>query len=492
MEKDVSENMLEVKSNKKRKWKFLIGGFLLVIAIVIGLYIGYRKLNSNPVVIYKNLINDAYTLLSSDLKKVEKEEKDNKFQFDLDKAYRFDMDMTSSELEDFKINLGIGIDVKNEEGELDFDVIYSNESFVNGKVFLIDRNVYADVPKLTDKTISFGNVDFDSMIENLPEDFVENLDFDKAVNIDYQELDYIIKSMKNIIIDSFDKSKFNISKENVEVDGKEYKAKKIEYILDEENIKRTINFIVDEMLQDETLLSNIVKLTGKTMDQVKNKLDNYKNQDITGMETEKIVLYVDNFNNVLKVTLNVLDEEILEVINDKNGKYVLYAEEDGYSIKIEFDNDIFVSLGYNGKGTISMVTDNVYKLIGVIAGLYNYGANTSDIEEDVEFFGDFQIVLKKNNVSIYYKEDVNDEKPLLRLDFNNFVIKEDKITFDYNYDISVEGESVNLQGSGTFKETTLEIEKPKNTIKVDEITDKDLEKFYAAILEPFMGSLGDI
>ena len=49
---------------KKRK-KFVIILILIIIAIAVGLFLGYKRLTSNPLSIYKKVINETYDLANN-------------------------------------------------------------------------------------------------------------------------------------------------------------------------------------------------------------------------------------------------------------------------------------------------------------------------------------------------------------------------------------------------------------------------------------------
>ena len=59
-----SVNASEKPKKRKRK-KFLIILILLIIAAAIGLFFGYQRLTSNPLSIYKKVINETYDLANN-------------------------------------------------------------------------------------------------------------------------------------------------------------------------------------------------------------------------------------------------------------------------------------------------------------------------------------------------------------------------------------------------------------------------------------------
>ena len=242
--------------NKKSKWKFIIGGLFIVIAIAIGLYIGYQKLNSNPTVIYKNAINGIYGALNNSIEEAKKNTtnldiKKEPFTLNLNAKLESNMKKLKS-FSGLEYNLSFGLDYSKEKGNLGLGIKDGNDSIINVLASVVNDTAYVKCDELLNRVINVGEFKF-----------ADNFDFSQVntTNINYDNIEYILKSFKNILIDSLDVNKFTITNETIKIGNKEYDAKKVLYKLDKENLERTAKFIVDKMSNDEKLLQNIADLT---------------------------------------------------------------------------------------------------------------------------------------------------------------------------------------------------------------------------------------
>ena len=151
-ENEISSGTMELTSskinhkekNRKGKIKFLICGFLVVISIAIGLFIGYKKLNNDPMSIS---INGIYKKLNNALK----ESKNKNFTtLDLTKDpfivdLKAKLDSNMPELKPFTgldYHLNVGMDLANKKMNMGLDIDENNNSLLNLVLSVIDKNIY--------------------------------------------------------------------------------------------------------------------------------------------------------------------------------------------------------------------------------------------------------------------------------------------------------------------------------------------------------------
>ena len=231
-ENEISSETMELTSpkinqkekNRKGKIKFLICGFLVVISIAIGLFIGYKKLNNDPMSIYRDSINGIYKKLNNALK----ESKNKNFTtLDLTKDpfivdLKAKLDSNMPELKPFTgldYHLNVGMDLANKKMNMGLDINENNNSLLNLVLSVIDKNIYL---KLYDKILDLGEEDiFGNM--NIETYFKVN---GNNAKFDYDNYIYILKEIKTIIIDSLDKNKFKMEETKITLNTKEYKVKK--------------------------------------------------------------------------------------------------------------------------------------------------------------------------------------------------------------------------------------------------------------------------
>ena len=190
----VLEDNTELQNNKKSKWKFIIGGILLVVAIGIGLFIGYSKITSNPVIIYKNAINGIYNILNDNLEKIDKTAVNIDFSKDsVIGDLNFNLSSSLDELKPFTgIDYGfsVGLDNKNKKAMAQMKINKDNKEMLKVIMSLLNDNAYLKSDTLFDKIIDLGKMDLN--VSNYVSLNVNNL------NIDYEDLQYILKELKEI------------------------------------------------------------------------------------------------------------------------------------------------------------------------------------------------------------------------------------------------------------------------------------------------------
>lgn len=441
---------VNAEANKKRKRKFIIGGILVLIAIAIGLYIGYQKLNSNPASIYRNTINDIYNELSSALK----DAKENSFSgFDLenepismDIEAKLDTDM--EELKSFSgltYNLNLGLDYANEKAYVGAGIKESSSTIISGILSYVNKNAYVKCDELFNKVLHVGEYD---LFEQLSLE-IDDLD----VNWSYDNFEYILKAIKDITINSLDESKFTIENEKITINNKEYNAKKVIYDLDEENMKRTNKFFTDSILNDEKLLQAISEITGLTVDEVKEEIE--ASEDYNIFSSMKVILYTDGFNNVIAGSIYEGENQIVKFDNVDKLNLTITSDEDSIIIN-EIDDYVKITC-----------IDNDEEII------------TLKIYEDGK--------------KVDYELNVEGTKVTGTIEVNNInKLENNRVSADFKFSVSVSilGEEINisLDGSISVAKEMNDVLDTTNSIEITELSDDEINQMYIklnSLLERF-------
>ena len=194
-------NEEQVKSKKVQETttfpnpkKRLITSLLLVVAIAIGLWIGYQKVLSNPLSIYKRAINETYELMS------------NYFEENLNRTFQlstleepfviktdFELNSNLADLEDFRgytYHLEFGLDYPENIMNANFKINNGNTQIINLLLSLINDHGYLQSEEIFDQVLDLGQAEFDF-------DSLANLNEISMNNDDYQ---IVLKGIKNILI----------------------------------------------------------------------------------------------------------------------------------------------------------------------------------------------------------------------------------------------------------------------------------------------------
>lgn len=437
----VLEDNTELQNNKKSKWKFIIGGILLVVAIGIGLFIGYSKITSNPVIIYKNAINGIYNILNDNLEKIDKTAVNIDFSKDsVIGDLNFNLSSSLDELKPFTgIDYGfsVGLDNKNKKAMAQMKINKDNKEMLKVIMSLLNDNAYLKSDTLFDKIIDLGKMDLN--VSNYVSLNGNNL------NIDYEDLQYILKELKEMIISSLDKDKFEVTDQVITIKNKKYNVKKALYNLDKDNMERTLKFIAKEISNNETLLEKFANLTHESVNAIK---DNLKNVKYDG-EDIQIVLYADKLGSIIAGLLNVDKKQVLEfdyldkkinvaVMDDKN-KLVIKEENEAVDI---------------------IYTEGVKEVCNIKV----YNENEKELKIDYIF----NVEGMKITGAIYIKDKSNQENSWsgdFKLEFK--VDGEEKIDFAVEGDLSI-------------KKAPFDID-VKNSVKVNDISADEYMSIYTKL-----------
>ncbi len=325
--------------NKKRKWKFIVGGLLFVVALAIGLFIGYSKLNSNPYGIYKDTINNIYKKVSRVLEESEKKSLNIDIlnePVNIRAQARLNTGMEELKLlNNLNYELQLGLDYKNKKGAVNLGISDDNNPIVKLLLTLANKKLLLKSDELLNKTINFGEVDIFNSI---------NLEEINNVSYDVKTIDTVLSKSKNIIINSLDKDKFKIENTKIKLGNKEQKVKKVTYILDEENMKRTVKYVISEIKKDEELLDALGKILGISKEDIKENLTgDLDNIEYANLE---VVLYVNMLNDVVAAELIVDEISFVkyEVVDNLFKLNIADESEDLKISVIEEKDDILVEL----------------------------------------------------------------------------------------------------------------------------------------------------
>lgn len=440
-------SMPEVQQrSSKKNLKIIIGGLLVVALIAVGLVFGYQKLNANPTGIYKKAINNVYEGLNNALKEAEK----NSFnEFDLSKdSYVADVDvkLTSSmeELKGFSglnYNFSVGLDYSKELASVDASIKENGSSVISAALLLKDKVAYLKSADLFSKVISLGEMDIFGEID---------LDELAQLNINYDDMEYVLKEMKTILINSLDKNKFETAKEKITIEGKEYNANKVTYVLDKENMERTSKYIKEEMLKNEKLLQTLANLSQTSVDEIKEELNKDTN---VSYDSGKVILYTTGMNKI--IAGSILDNENNEVITFNDAEHLnITAIMD--EIKIEYKE-------------IDKNKSNVL------------------IYQDEEEIANLEMAETANGYYVDFKVTVEGVTLKGSLALSNIKRDNNKMSadFKFNIDSTILGKKVDvtLEGNYTIAKKSVDTFDTTGSVSMDNISAEEMTNAYSKLSE---------
>ncbi len=442
----------EVTINKKRKWKFLGISLFLILAIAVGLYIGYKKLNSNPSTIYKEVINKGYSNISKYLKEYSKNEFDiniNNEPFIL--TLNTNLDSNIEDLKTFidkKYELKVGLDMEKKLATLGANINTDEENILDIAALLDNKNAYLKSAKLIDKIINLGEYKFFDELYIEPE-------FMNANSFTCEDFDYILKNIKNSYIASLDKKSFELTKMNVNkepfIEDDYPDGKKITYTLDNDNLNKTLKIILNNIVKDDKMLEILSKIVKMSSDELKTSInEELKREKLTTLEYLETAIYVDNFNNFLGLSLKDSDD----VIN-------LTLKNDNLNLKISDENTSLIVETNNDDINIKFLENN--------ESLIEFKINDSNSEDlDMDFV-------------------INAEESKLngKLILNNIINTTDKVaaSYDINIKTALDTNYLTLKGDFSLEKKELDLFDTSGTVKIDDLSEEEVTNMYVKIMD---------
>ena len=429
------EDILPKKNTKKR----IIIMVLMVIAIGIGLYFGYREITLNPFNVYKRAINETYDLASNYVLENFKDIIDidlAKDPFNIKTSFKLDTNMEElSILKDYDYTIAIGNDAKKEQLDMSLEMNKGNENaldllfaFLNNRVYLKSESLYPEILDLGEVELDFDSLQLDNSF------------------YDYEDLLVVLNETKPILVNTIKKDNLSLDNEEITVNDKKIKVKKFTYELKKEEIKESIEYIRNEFLNNYELLEALSHITGLTINELEEAL---KEETNASYENMLINLYTNGGTKVIAGNIKVNDEEIIRFTNDEE-IFNLELIDDFASISILYENNTL---------------ECIYEELNTIL---------------------FTTVIKQTDDSEQISITVNDDTKIYKIDIklSNMKTTKDTLSLDYTLDYNMNDE-VTLKLDGTLEITKEELTDISSSTNLDDLTEEELQLFY----ENFMSIL---
>lgn len=440
------ENIGDFNNKKGHKTAIILVVLLVLIALGGALYFGWKKFNNKSNNVYELAINNVYEFLSKSLK----ENKKSNFEFDLNEPYTVSLDATlNSNMDELKkfsglrYGIDVGVDLSKEEGSVAASIDEASSNIVDLLIYFKNGNGYIKADKIIDKIIDAGEY---NLFEEM--DFSNYLNYDKSkLKANSEDLEYILKTYKNLVIASLDKSKIVENSDNLTIDGKEYKVTASTYTIDKAVAESTTKYIINGILNDDKFLNCIENIFGIDKNEIKDSLNSaLKSMDYSDYKTVVVNLYADSTN---KIIAGSFVEEGNEILNFANvDKFNMTIESEDSQIIIEETNDSY---------------DLVVK------------------EENIEIIN-LKFYKNINGFKLDYVLNVDSLKMNGTIGFSDY--KEEKTSvsgkFAFSFNTSLMGKKINLELDGNYSMKTGAIKTldPSNSVKADSLSEEELMKLY--------------
>ena len=425
------------KKPKKRK-KFIIILILIIIAIAVGLFLGYKRLTSNPLSIYKKVINETYDLANNFLEEnVKNTMSINLKEEPLTINTSFTLDTNMEELKalkNYEYQLSIGVNPSKEQMNLSLGLSDDNENILSLLLAFLNDRAYMKSDELYSEVLDLGISELDFSELQIEEGFYT-----------YEDIDITLSKMKTILINSLDSDKFLTSEETINVNSKKIKAKKFTYLLDKENMERTINYIREEMIKDEELmeaLSHIIGLsTSELEDALKEEIDYSNYEDIY------INLYTNGGTKVIAGNIGTKEEAVIRFTN----------QDDIFNM---FIGDEYTNFTIKSENNITDIAYNEYDE-EIFALTITWEEETRKLELTMDDYGDeLNMIIEVSNMK--YSQNSISEDIVLKYNMNSY------------------GEEISFELAGNLEITKEELESidVENSVNINTLNEEETQLIY--------------
>lgn len=321
------------KVNKKKEKKSPVGLIVILVLLCIAgvaSFYAYKYFNVHPTGIVKSVINRSYENFSKSLKEIDGNTGDidifneavrviGDFQFD---------DGVTKGLDKEKIKFDVALDYSNKRAEGMLGLLKNGSTMADAKYYFQNDKMYMGSTTMFDNVYDLGEYKFDDMFDL--SDF-ENLDMNNVPTVD--DVDYIVKEFKDILLDSLDEKDMTLSKEDLEIKGKTVKTDKITYKINNSSMEKLKSSMADNVLKNDALISRLAKVTNGDEKEIRESFEEFKSSEVSDdLISGEFILYTTGIDHSLvKAELSDSYEKIYITVED-NVTTIAY---DGKDVKYE-------------------------------------------------------------------------------------------------------------------------------------------------------------
>lgn len=323
-----------------------------------------------------------------------------------------DFDVLNNE----KLSYSVGLDYQNKRIQGGVTLSEDNLSLFDVMLYMKDNFGYISLPDV-----------YTSLIKvEIPEDEYRSIFEVEDVGIFKDDVKYINKAYRDILVNSLDMNDFKKSSKVIIVNGVDTKVNALSYTLDNNNYEKFINNVIDNTLKDEKLLEIFSKLSDSSVADIKSSLNDSRSSDYSDVSIV-FDLYTKGFmNEYVGMDINFLGLYDIQVrsydnISDVNvifGEYksnfiVKDLGDKTYNIDFTFDmagKSLTGNISNSYKNIDSNKTENSLSVnINVEDKMFNFNTNyVQSIGEtiadvDVSNSVDYESITEEEMNEIYSK-----------------------------------------------------------------------------------------
>lgn len=416
------ENDEKVIEEKEIKPKYKIS--LIIITILVGILLGvgcyfYLEKNSSENIYFKTI--DTFADYATKLTK------NNLSNLLTKKEYILGIDVnvkTNNQeiksmldiLNDIDLKFDLKEDYQNKIANINMIATYKSDKLISGDLILNNNDVFIKYTDLYNKMIKLPDTEI-SKLWNL-----------KSTN----DLEVLVNELKEIVKESINEKSFTKTNEKIEIMGSSVKVTNHKLKLTGKEIYDFELNILDKILNNDKLLSSLSNINGFSKEDLIKEIKNTKDEIYEEEASFESNIYIDNNNELQKITIYYKDFELLiEKIADNKYEITIDKEKIGNILIKDKELNLEIYLENNKKLNIYFKEDNNkydFEVVGdgdTLSLTYNKNNDKSNIT--INFSSKNYDLEISANLTIEEKELKE-----IKVDTSDYVLFESLTEEDYN------------------------------------------------------------
>ncbi len=438
---------------KKSKLPLILALIILVVLGIVGYFVVYpyvlKTFFNDPKNVYSATIDGAFKSLNTTINEVAHD----KAIYDIELSFDSNLEAVKP-YSGYKYGVNFGIDPNKKNLQLGYSIKTPANIEYSAYSYIKDNKNYERYSTYMDANgkiglIYTGEADTEQ-VNDLFSSFKELID--NYSNVNNEDLTYLTNKVAEILINSIDESKLSKEDASITLNGDTLKVTNNKYVLDLDNKRRTVKYVLDELKKDDKAMEIIAKMTEISKEEIIKALDINVDELITDDDTLYISIYTyGNKNSIVGYALTDEKEEIELYYHSKDENYFeayLYTVNENDLTGKREEDKLSIKGVNNADGHKITITSNDEEIAVLDVKTWE--------KDNIEF--DYTIKDENGDLTgtIKYNKDVNDDRLKLNFEFSIRVSKEENLSISLSLLEDWSSEVANINTSATGNVVTLD------------------------------------
>ena len=467
---------------KKSKVPLIITIIVLIILGVVGYFVVYpyvlKTFFNDPMNVYTTTIDSAFRGINTSINEVVHE----KAIYDIELSLDSNLEVLKP-YSGYKYGVNFGIDPNKKNLQLGYAIKTPTNLEYSAYSYIKDNKTYERYSTYRDESGKTGLIYTGETNSQEVSDLFSSFqglinNYDKVNNDD---LNYLVDKLSKTISGSIDENKLSKEDASITLNGESLKVTNNKYVLDLDNKRRTVKYVIDAFKDDDKALEIFAKLTDGNKDEIKKALEEINvDEVITEDDTLYISIYTyGNKNTIIGYAITDAKEEVEFHYYSKDKGFFeayIYSVEDNEETGKREESKIDIKGVDNADG--HKITVSVNGEEAIILDIKAWDEKTKEFDYTIkDKDGDYTGTVK-------YTKDLNDERLKVNFDFSIKVSKDENLSIGlaFTEDWSSEVANINTSATGSVVNLTeTEIADVRNRFNTELYNSTPLGTFFQTV-----------